>query len=261
MALYQREAELTLALHQDVPDNARWTQRYAFALWHQATLQTERGETEGARASYAAAEALLQTVTRQDRSNRTWQSALFTVQLEQLKISQAPASDRIAALQALEARLAELARLEPKKWNLQRLAALAAEEQARVLWSLQQRTAAARQLAAASGTLERLRLAAPADALVRESLAGSLLLRAEFQRSGSDAAGARSSCQQATALLKPGTGAEPDVQLLAKWARAARCAGDDAAASIAEAQLGKMQHQQVRYANTLALNFTPKGSQ
>lgn len=261
MSLYNREGELTLALHQDVPDNARWTQRYAFALWHQATLRTERGEMNEARERYAAAEALLRSVTRQDRSNRSWQSALYTVQLEQLKISQAPAADRVAALRELETKLAELARLEPKKWNLQRLVALTIEQQARLYWSMKQREAAQRQLAAASDTLERLHLAAPGDALVRESLAATALLRAEFQRSNADNAGASSSCQQAAALVKPAAGAEPDFKLLSQWAKAARCAGDDAAASLAEAQLSNMQHQQVRYAQTLALNLNRKGTQ
>lgn len=261
MSLYQREAELTLALHQAVPANAQWTQRYAFALWHQASLHAEQGDTAAARDKFAAAESLLQAVTRQDPSNRSWQSALYTVQLEQLKIAQAPPAARIAALQGLEARLAELVRLEPKKWNLQRLAALTAEQRARLYWSLQQRDEAHRQLAGATAALEHLRELAPADGLVRESLASALLLQAEFKRAGQDNAAARAACQQAAAVLRPERTAEPEFRLLSQWARAARCAGDDGAASIAEAQLSKMRHQQVRYIPALALNFNQKEAQ
>jgi len=261
MALYQREAELTLALHQAVPANAQWTQRYAFALWHQATLHAERGDTAAARDKFAAAESLLQAVTRQDPSNRSWQAALYTVQLEQLKIAQAPPAARIAALQDLETRLSELVRLEPKKWNLQRLVALTAEQRARLYWSLQQRDQAHGQLAAATAALQHLRDVAPADALVRESLANTLLLQAEFKRAEQDEATARASCQQAAGLLQPGIGAETEFRQLSHWARAAHCAGDDGAARIAEAQLSKMHHQQVRYIPTLALNFNQKEAQ
>lgn len=261
MTLYQREAELTLALHQAVPANAQWTQRYAFALWHQASLRAERGDAAAARDSYAAAESLLQAVTRQDPSNRSWQSALYTVQLEQLKIGEAPPAARIAALQALEVKLSELVRLEPKKWNLQRLVALTAEQRAKLYWTLQQRDEAHRQLAAATAALEHLHDVAPKDALVRESLAGTLLLQAEFKRTEQDSASARASCQQAAGLLRPDAGAETEFRQLSQWARAAHCAGDEAAASMAQAQLNKMQHQQVRYVPALALNFNQKEAQ
>ena len=261
MALYQREAALTGSLHQAVPGNAQWAQRHAFALWHQAALHAERGDVEAARAGFIPAEALLQKLTAQDPSNRSWQSALYTVQLELLRIGVAPAAARIAALQGLQGRLAELIKLEPRKWNLQRLSAVTAEQRARLHWSLQQRGEAYRQLAAASADLERLRREAPADPLVRESLATTLLLEAEFKRAGQDLAAARATCARAAALLQQDAAAEPDFRLLSQRSRAARCAGDDAGAARAMAQLSKMQYQQVRYIPALALNFNQKETQ
>jgi DNA-binding winged helix-turn-helix (wHTH) protein len=260
-ALYQREAELTLALHQAVPGNAQWTQRYAFALWHQATLQLERGETDAARSSFASAETLLQAVTRQDPSNRSWQTALYTVQLEQLKIGLAAPAARIAALQGLDAGLAELVKLEPKKWNLQRLSAVTAEQRARLYWSMQQPADAYRQLAASSAILEHLRQMAPADPLIRESMASTILLQAEFKRSEQDIVSARAACGKAAELLQLGAAAEADYRQLSQWARAARCAGDEATAARAQAQLNKMQHQQVRYTQALAVHFNQKETQ
>lgn len=261
MALYRREAELTGSAHQAVPGNAQWAQRHAFALWHLAALHAERGDAAAARTGFAAAAALLQALTRQDPSNRSWQSALYTVQLEQLKVGAGAAAERIAALHALQSRLGELIKLEPKKWNLQRLSAMTAEQRARLYWSLRQRSEAYRQLAAARAALEHLQREAPADPLVRESLATAFLLEAEFQRAEQDAATARATCGHAVALLQHDGEAGPDFHLLSQRARAARCAGDDAGAARAEAQLSKMQYQQVRYIPALALNFNQKETQ
>lgn len=255
MVLYQREAELTGSLHRAVPGNAQWTQRHAFALWHQAALQAERGDLVAARSGLASAEALLQAVTRQDPSNRSWQSALYTVQLEQLEIGLAPAGARIAALAELQARLAGLIELEPRKWNLQRLSAMTAEQRARLYWSLRQRGAAYRQLAAAKGALERLQRAAPADPLVRESLARAFLLEAEFKRAELDLAASRAACNKAASLLRHEAATEPDFHLLSQRARAVRCAGDPAGAASLEAQLSNMKSQQVLYIKALTLNF------
>lgn len=255
MALYQQEAELTGSMHRAAPGNAQWTQRHAFALWHLASLHAERGDAAAARDGFAAAEALLQALTRQDPSNRSWQSALYTVQLEHLDVGAAPAAERIAALHGLQGRLDELIKLEPKKWNLQRLSAMAAAQRARLHWSLQQRGEAYRQLATASAALEHLRREAPADPLMRESLATTFLLEAEFRRTEQDMATARAACAKAAALLQQDSA---DVQLLSQRARAARCAGDAAAAASAEAQLSKLQYQQVRYIPALARNFNQK---
>ena len=66
---------------------------------------------------------------------------------------------------------------------------------------------------------------------------------------------ARAACAKAAALLQQDSA---DVQLLSQRARAARCAGDAAAAASAEAQLSKLQYQQVRYIPALARNFNQK---
>lgn len=250
MALYRREAALMQSLHQATPGNAVWTQRYANALWHQADLHLVLGDTAAARAGYAAAEVLLRDIVRQDPSNRLWQTSLYTVQLGSLAVQPGPATAQIAALQALQERLAVLIGLEPKKWHLQRLSALTAERRARLYWSLGRRDLARQQLASARLALERVRTAVPDDVPARASMAEVLLLQAAFDAAERKLATARAGCQAAQDVLRANLLSSTDFQVLAPWARAARCLG--APATGAEAQLSKMQYQEVRYASVLA---------
>ena len=261
MTLYRREAELMRGLHEVAPGNGLWTQRYAFSLWHQAELHLVLGDAERARHDFLQAEALLQTIVKQDPSNRSWQSALYTVQFKLLDTAPLAARARIEALQALQARLAILIGLEPKKWNLQRLSAMAAERQARRYWELGQHGEAHRQLATARAALERLQQTAPADPSIRESLAETMLLQADFARAEQDQPAAQAACRGVQALLQASAADSADFHVLAPWARAARCAGDDAAAARAEAQLSKMHYQAIPPLSAMALHSTRKERQ
>lgn len=258
MTLYRREATLMQGLHQARPANAQWTQRYAFALWHQADLHLVLGETVPARAGFMGAEELLQGIVKQDPSNRSWQSALYTVQLKLLELP-GPVPAQIAALQALQTRLATLIALEPKKWNLQRLSALTAERRASLYWSLGRRDQARQQLATARAALEQVRLAVPDDVPVRVSLAEVLLQQAAFDAADGDDARVRPACAAAQALLRPPAQSSMDYHVLAPWVRAARCLGTPATA--AEAHLSRMHYQEVRNSSASAHHLNRKETQ
>lgn len=259
MTLYRREATLMQGLHQAKPGNALWTQRYANALWHQADVHCALGDTGAARAGYLAAEALLQDIVRQDPSNRSWQAALYTVQLKLSDVQGGPPATQVAALQAMQGRLSGLIDLEPAKWNLQRLRAMAAERQAQLYWTLGRRDLARQQLATARAVLERIRKALPDDVPARTSLAEVLLLAAAFDGDEPGAPAPAAACQAAQDLLRPAVLSSSDFHVLAPWVRAARCLGAPAAA--AEAQLSKMHYQEVRHASASARHLNRKETQ
>jgi DNA-binding winged helix-turn-helix (wHTH) protein/tetratricopeptide (TPR) repeat protein len=259
MALYQREAALMQRLHQAGPNNAQWTERYALAMWHQAELQMVLGDIDAARQNFLAAEALLQDIIEQDPSNRVWQSTLYTVQLKLLDLQPEQGAPKIAALQALQGRLDGLIALEPKKWNLQRLRAMAAERRAAVYWAMARRDLARQQIADARTVLERLRLAAPDDMPTRATLADVVLLGAAFDLAEGKQAAARTACGDVQALLRPAALASTDFHVLAPWVRAARCLG--APATAAEAQLSKMQYQETHHASVMAFHPSRKETQ
>jgi DNA-binding winged helix-turn-helix (wHTH) protein/tetratricopeptide (TPR) repeat protein len=259
MALYRREAALMQTLHASVPGNALWTQRYANALWHQADLHRALGDAAAARAGYADAEVLLRDIVRQDPSNRLWQTSLYTVQLLSVDLRHETAATQMAALQALQERLAVLINLEPKKWHVQRLGALAAEKRARLYWAAGRRDLARQQLATARQALERVRGAVPGDVPARASLAEVLLTQAAFDAADGNPAAARAGCQAAQDVLRANVPASTDFRVLAPWVRAARCLG--APATAAEAQLSKMHYQEVRPASALAHQLNRKETQ
>jgi DNA-binding winged helix-turn-helix (wHTH) protein len=255
-SLYQREATLMAGLHQAVPNNAQWTERYALALYHQADLAWVLGETVAARAGFLAAEALLQGVVTQDPSNRVWQSVLYTVQLRTVDTAQQQDATQIAALQQLEAKLSDLIALEPKKWNLQRLRAVTAERRASLYWTMARHDLARQHLFAARTALIQLRLAAPQDILTRTALADVLLLQAVFDTHAGAIDSAHAACRDVQAMLRPIASTSTDFNVLAPWVRAARCLGTPATA--AEAQLSNMQYRERRHASAMALYFNRK---
>lgn len=201
MQLYRREAGLMQRLHDAAPGNALWTQRYAFSLWHQAEQQLELGQLDEARANFAAAEGLLQSIIKQDPSNRSWQSALYTVQFKLVDVVPASPASKLAALQALQAKFTGLIELEPKKLNLQRLRALAEARHARLLWDAQQRAEARRELTQAIDALEGIQRAAPSDSQIRKSVIETLFSLVEFDNAEHDTPHAQASCRKLETLL------------------------------------------------------------
>ena len=258
MALYQRGAELMRALHAAVPSNAQWTLRYAFSLWHQAELHLVLGDSVQAGVDFHQADALLLSIVKEDTSNRAWQSALYTVQLKLIDLQNGGAIEKIAALQVLQAKLAVLISLEPKKWYLQRLSAMADERCARLYWGAGRESEARQHLASALGVLRRLHTSAPTDPLIPQTLAGVLLLQAEFDRVQGNKQGVADACHAAQRLLDVSVAASADFHILAPWVLAARCNGNNAAAAPAVALLSKMHYQEPVYTRAMARNPTSK---
>lgn len=243
MALYQREADLMRYLHRVAPDNGQWTQRYALALWHQADLQRALGNADEARAAYAQSEVLLQTIVKQDPSNRSWEGALTTVQLKRVGLEPGTVAEKISALQALQIKLAALSALEPKKWNLQRLVAMAAARQAELHRQRGERGTGRRLLAEARTVLDRLRQTVPGDQAVLISLSETLLLQAGFDEADGDEPAALSACRQAQSMLRAAAADSTDFHVLVPWFRAARCGGDVATAARTRAQLDSLHYR------------------
>lgn len=233
MSLYEREMQLIRPLHEAEPRSALWAQRLAFALWHQADLKMARGQSAAARADYLSAQALLQAVVAQDASNRSWQSALYTVQLRLLD-RRALEEDPVrilAELEDLHQRLRSLSALEPKKLNLLRLIGAAEQTQAKVLHRLGKRGAANALMGRALTNLEDLYTRAPGDQNIRETLAATLLAQAELLHKQHDPAAGKLACLRVRAILQPMAADTGDYRLLAPWVIAHHCIDESAIVS------------------------------
>jgi DNA-binding winged helix-turn-helix (wHTH) protein/tetratricopeptide (TPR) repeat protein len=254
MSLYQRELQLIRPLHQAEPANALWRQRLAFALWHQADLHLARGNNTQAKADYLDAVSLLQEVVLQDPSNRSWQSALYTVQLRLLALRDPRANPAatLAELDLLHQRLGSLVALEPKKLNLRRLLGVTEQNQARILARQGQHAAADALLARAVAALEAVHAGAPADQPIRESLAALLLDKADAQRERNESAASRQTCLRVRAVLAPMGAQTTDYTLLAPWVRAHHCTGEDAIVSTFQNRLREIGYLESSYVQHLS---------
>lgn len=250
-AQYRRERDILTRLHEAVPGNALWTNRLSLAWSHQAELETALGRSGNA--SLDQARQLLVQATRQDPSNRNWQLDLISVELklpDELAGPGGPAQ-AWARQGRLEAQLAALIRLEPKKLSLQRLAAVAKQRAARLALRLAQADAARSLLQQAEASLHSLHARAPDDQAIAVSLADNFLYQSAVLARLGNQDGSRSACRGAQAALQARIPGSRDFHLLVPWVLAHACTGDLGLVSEQQEMLAAMQYRDPAYLQSL----------
>ena len=250
LQLHERELALLQQLHDSVPSNAVWSNRLALAYTHRGEIRQALGQQAAAHADFTAARTLLQTIMRQDPSNRDWQQDLCSIELRWLDTHPAGIStaQQAASLKSLEERLRALAKLEPRKGSLQRLIAVVQQRMAQLHGS--ERTQAAALLEQAGQTLQAQLTRSPKDQAMRISLADNLLLQAELAANGRDAAHAY--CSTAQDLLRDAVRNTQDFRLLTPWVKIHHCLGNQAGASAEQTRLEAMQYRDPAYLGYIA---------
>jgi DNA-binding winged helix-turn-helix (wHTH) protein len=245
-SLYQREMDVLVALHAGAPDDATGTARLAAAWSHSAELKLALGDAPGSRADLGQALVLTGRLARQDESNRIWQRNWYLVQLKIVDLDagrMAPAL-AVAELGRLHGQFARLSALEPHHANLRVLVADVVRRQAAFGLRLGRPADAAALLQPALSQLRALHADAPSDVSVRDALASALLLDAELQLAQDHAVRARASCSEVQSVLAP-FARSADYHVLAPWAQAHACLGQEQPAAAARHRLDSMQYHDV----------------
>jgi hypothetical protein len=205
---------------------------------------------------------LLQKLVEQDPSNRAWQRDLYIAELRlfDLAANNADKSSAAAQLRKLHDGLAELIRLDPKKLNLQIVAAGVQQRQAAVELKNGQQANAAATLAPALQQLQKLHDSAPADQLALRYLLDALILDADISLAGHDASTARNRCEAAESLLKPLVQGSKDMHLLSPWAKVQLCLNQQEPFAAVKKTLENMNYRDPFYLQYLSNHSSKKAS-
>lgn len=222
------------------------------------------GQQQSGYHNLIAAESLLETVLRQDPSNRLWQMNLYSLQLKRIDASDdsVDANKVLTELQGLNEKLTALSILEPKRVQLAQLIASVQQGEAEAHRKLGRANLALTILDAALARLEQLRLEDKdkGNPLLRIHIAQLLLMKAELNQAVGSGQAAESACRQAKTMVTDVAGADSDYRLLVLQVRASLCTGQRSQVLIQIAKLEQMTYREVRYLRYLSTLPAKKGN-
>jgi DNA-binding winged helix-turn-helix (wHTH) protein len=259
-ALSARELELLQTLHKENPGETLWLKPLTSAWLHQAEVKKAMGDVSTTSSNLRSAHILLQTLVTQDPSNRTWQKNLIVAKLAifDLEVKHEDSSQALAQLDQLYESVSALSKLEPKKLNLQMMAASVTQRKAAIQLGHRQARDASLTLKPALLQLHQLYAATPADQILRGYLLDALLLDADINFSMNDTTAAHQSCKVAHALLEPLVKNTADFYLLTPWVKTLTCLGEQNELASAKKKLEAMNYRDPIYLQYLSNHLQKK---
>ena len=256
--LYAAKLDLLQKLHLSYPDETLWGKELADAWTSQSELKQARGDLI---ASYQAANyayRLHRASVEKDPSNRNWQRLKYVAELRLFDTEENDQSPdkRMSRLDKLDDALAELARLEPKKINLQVSLARVRHRKAEILLQSEKIGLAREALQPVMAKLSQLYDATPSDQVIRNSWINTLLLSADLEENQKNRSPA--SCQIAINILRPLVKNSADFRLLAPWVKAHACINEVDKADVARKQLETISYRDPAYLQYLTTHPTKK---
>ena len=250
-SLYGRELELLQSLHLAYPTDTPLVSRLSYAWSHQSELKLARGDLAGSHHGAMQAHALFQAIVDKDPSNKLWQRDLYSTEWRMVETDDQAPEQKLSRLDKLLQSFTELIRLEPKKLNLQMLAASVQKAQAAILMREGKIAEAQTLLGNSVSTLDRLHTASPSNKAIMHAFADSLLLDAELHR-GSRAEITRARCENVQTLLRPLVAGSADYRLLAPWVKAHACLNQHKQAAAARKLLETLPYRDASYLHYLS---------
>jgi len=259
--LYNTALQLLQKLRNAHPEESLWQHELANAWSRQSELKQATGDASGSYADAAEAHALLKASVEKDPSNRSWQRSLYVAELRLLDLNgnRHPAAVLLARLDQLQLNATELARLQPKKTNVQVLVPNIQQRKAGLYLQQGQLTNAAEQLRLALDKLSKMSSDTPSDQQIRNALTDTLLLKADLLAAQGDAT-APASCEQARLLIQPLIGATKEFNLLSRWVKVHACLGLINNVDSVKKQLEAMHYRESTYLQYLSTHPAKRAS-
>ncbi|NVD74159.1 winged helix-turn-helix domain-containing protein [Duganella sp. BJB1802] len=251
-SLYGRALALLQALHSSFPDETLWIDQLAGAWSRQSELKQARGDMAGSHQDAQQAFTLMQRMVEKDPSNRIWQRIMHIAELRLIETNkdQNPAQS-LDRLEKLEHVFLELAKLEPKRLNLQVKVASVRQRKAALLMQQHRLAAATEILQPTVDTLKQLNALAPADITIRDAMIDALLLNADLGAL-QNKPNALDNCAAVRDFLRPLITGSSDFQLLAPWVKAHACLDQSDQVGGARKQLDAMPYRDADYLHYLS---------
>ncbi len=249
MKLYYKEEELLRPLHEKNVSNAAWTRRLAAALWRQGELTLALGQQRIANEKLISAEKLYQSLVKQDPSNRSWQTKLYSLQLKIIDADNENIDSKstLAKLNNLHDQIVSLSKLDKKIIEPIQLIASAKQEEAKIHLKLGHVLTAQYSLNVTLALLEDLYASDQTNQFLSIDLALALLMQADIYQATGKSIEEKIACRKAQAIIDPMANLSSDFRLLVPQVRAYICTGERIKVATQINKLKKIAYRETRY--------------